>query len=119
MSCFSYINSYVLSLLDSNNKVTKKFWKYIKGMRKDTTSINVLHSNGEDYTDSETKANILNSQFASVFTKDNQAPFPCMPDKSVPDIPQISVIQLTVSITYWPTLMHIRQLDQITYLLDF
>ena len=53
-------------------------------MRKDTTSINVLHSNGEDYTDSETKANILNSQFASVFTKDNQAPFPCMPDKSVP-----------------------------------
>ena len=42
-------NSYVLSLLDSNNKVSKKFWKYIKGMRKDTTSINVLHSNGEDY----------------------------------------------------------------------
>ena len=89
--CRASHNSYVLSLLDSNNKVTKKFWKYIKGMRKDTTSINVLHSNGEDYTDSETKANILNSQFASVFTKDNQAPFPCMPDKSVPDIPQISV----------------------------
>ena len=59
-------------------------------MRKDTTSINVLHFNGEDYTDSETKANILNNQFASVFTEDNQAPLPSMPDKSVPNIPQIS-----------------------------
>ena len=67
--CRASHNSYVLSLLDSNNKVTKKFWKYIKSMCKDTTSINVLHSNGEDYTGSETKANILNSQFAFVFTK--------------------------------------------------
>ena len=72
----------MLSLLDSNNQVTKKFCKYIKSIRKDTTPINVLHSNGKDYTDSETKANILNSQFASVFTKDNQATFLFMPDNT-------------------------------------
>ena len=46
--CRASHNSYVLSLLDSNNKVTKKFWKYIKSMRKDATTINVLHSNGEE-----------------------------------------------------------------------
>ena len=40
-------------------------------MCKDTTSINVLHFNVEDHTDIDTKANILNSIFASVFTKDN------------------------------------------------
>ena len=60
-------------------------------MLKDTTSINILHFNGEDYTNSATKANILNNQFASVFTKDNRVPFPCKPSKSDPDIPQISV----------------------------
>ena len=40
--CRAFHNSYVLSLLDFNNKVTKKFWNVIKGMRKDTTSINVM-----------------------------------------------------------------------------
>jgi len=60
-------------------------------MRKNTTSINVLHFNGEDCTNGETKANILNNRFASVLSKDNQAPLPHMPDKSVPNIPKISV----------------------------
>ena len=50
-------------MLDSHNKCTKKFWKYIKGMRKEQISINTLYFNGEPYTDSESKANILNNQF--------------------------------------------------------
>jgi len=54
-------------------------------MRKDTTSINVLHF---DYTGSETKANILINQFV---TKDNQVPLPHMPDKSALNIPKILV----------------------------
>ena len=110
----------MLSLLDSNNKVTKKFWKYIKSMLKDTTSINILHFNGEDYTNSETKANILNNQFTSVFTKTTE----CLFLVSLVNLFQIYLrfqLRLMVSITYWPTLMHIRQLamDQMTYLLDF
>ena len=51
----------MLLLLDFNNEVAKKFWKHFKSMCKDTTSINVLHFNVEDRTDSETKASILNS----------------------------------------------------------
>ena len=51
-------------------------------MRKEQISINALLFNGETYTDSAAKANILNNQFVSVFTKD---------DNPIPDIEQLSI----------------------------
>ena len=79
-------NNYVSSLLDPHYKCTKKFWRHIKSMRKEQISINALLFNGETYTDSAAKANILNNQFVSVFTKDDHSTLPIMRGNPIPDI---------------------------------
>ena len=89
--CRTSHNNYVLSLLDSHNKCTKKFWKYIKGLHKEQISINTLHLNGEIHTDSEIKANILNNQFVSVFTEEDRLPLPNLSGEPIPNIAQLSV----------------------------
>ena len=67
-SCRKAYNIYVSSLLDTNDKCTKRFWSFIKRKRKDQIGINTLHFEGQSYTQSTAKANILNKQFASVYT---------------------------------------------------
>lgn len=89
--CRSSHNNYVLSLLDLHNKCTKKFWKYIKSMRKDQVSINTLQVDGKSYSDSSSKDDILNNYFSSVFTKDDQSPLPNIDSEPVPNISQITV----------------------------
>ena len=85
------IRSHLSSLLDKHNKCTKKFWRYIKSIRKEQTSITTLHYNGETYTDSQHKVNALNNQFVSVFTSEDQSPLPCITNKSIPDISQLLI----------------------------
>ena len=89
--CRSSHNNYVLSLLDSHNKCTKKFWKYINSMRKDQVSINTLQVDGKPYSDSSSKADILNNCFSSVFNKDDRSPLPNINSEPVPNILQITV----------------------------
>ena len=60
-------------------------------MRKEQISINALLFNGETYTDSAAKANILNNQFVSVFTKDDHSTLPIMGGNPIPDIEQLSI----------------------------
>ena len=60
-------------------------------MRKEQTSINTLHYNDEIYTDSEAKANILNNQFVSVFTNEDQSPLPHFSNKPAPDISDLTI----------------------------
>ena len=84
-------NNYVSPLLDPHNKFTKKFWRYIKSMRKEQISINALLSNGETYTDSAVKANILYNQFVSIFTKDDHSPLPIMGGNSISNIEQLLI----------------------------
>ena len=54
---------YVNGIESGNNK---PFWKYVKSQKKH--GISDLKSNGNVITDSLSKAEILNSQFKSVFT---------------------------------------------------
>ena len=60
-------------------------------MRKEQISINALLFNGETYTDIAAKANILNNQFVSVFTKDDHSILPIMRGNPIPDIEQLSI----------------------------
>jgi hypothetical protein len=53
----------------SENK-SKKFWTYIKHCRTNNTNINQLKHEGILHSNSKDKANILNQQFKSVFTKE-------------------------------------------------
>ena len=47
------------------------FWKHIKSLRKDHVGVSTLSSGGKQVTDSFEKAELLNSQFHSVFTDES------------------------------------------------
>ena len=52
-------------------KPNKRFWTLIKQQKSDSKEITSLKSNGTTYTKASDKANVLNGQFQSVFTKLN------------------------------------------------
>ena len=56
------------SLEHGNNK---PFWKYIKSRRSDNIGVAAIKNNGILYHDSKSKAELLNHQFKSVFTMDD------------------------------------------------
>ena len=65
----SYLDDKVGKGLEAGN--TKPFWNYMKSLRKDAPGIYALKDQGVQHKDPEAKANILNSFFGSVFTKDH------------------------------------------------
>jgi len=71
--CHDSYNSYLSSLLDDSTKCAKKFWTFVKGKKKDQIGITALEHQGKVYTDSLSKASLLNNQFASVFTREDLA----------------------------------------------
>ena len=48
----------------------KKFWQFIKSMRKDYMGVPALKDKGMTVIDARAKADLLNKQFESVFTKE-------------------------------------------------
>ena len=67
---------------DENPGKQKRFWSYIKSLRKDTSGVSPLKENGKMHADPKDKADILNRQCASVFTKEDASksiPKPSMP----------------------------------------
>ena len=83
-------STYQCSLFENDSKSTsKKFWKYIKSLRKDHVGVSTLSSNGKSITDSFDKAELLNKQFHSVFTSEDLSNIPNMdspPYSTMPDI---------------------------------
>ena len=74
---WSYVNNVLESALEEGN--SKPFWKYIKSKRTDYIGIVGIKKNGIHvlHQDSKSKAELLNDQFKSVFTKENaQEPLP-------------------------------------------
>ena len=77
------------SMEKGNNKC---FWKYIKAKRKDNIGIAGIKERGILHQDNKVKANLLNKQFKSVFTKENpDEPMPTMPQKNYPSITDINI----------------------------
>ena len=66
----------------------KKFWGFIKGKRCDNNGVAPLTTNGVTHVDDRTKANVLNRQFASVFSSDLN-PAPDLGDSGVPTMGDI------------------------------
>ena len=69
----------------------KRFWNYIKSLRKDNCGVSPLKDKGKLYSEPIDKATIFNKQYQSVFTKENNStiptpegnPSPSMPDKVI------------------------------------
>ena len=70
--------------------VSKRFWKYIKSLRKDCVGIPPLTTDGVTTSKSEDKADILNRQFYSVFIDKDLSSVPS-PTSSFPIMPNISL----------------------------
>ncbi len=69
----------------------KRFWSYVKSLRRDSCGVAPLKKDGVTHIDNQAKAEILNSQFASVFTKEDTGDLPQMGESPYPDIPDIQI----------------------------
>ena len=76
-----------------NKRSNKKFWSYIKSKRSKHCGISSLEKNQQVVTDNLAKANILNDQFTSVFTVDNDGNDQ-IPALKVPPCPAIQPIHI-------------------------
>ena len=91
-SYWNYINSIIESDENSDRPSTqKRFWHYVKSLKKDASGVSPLKVNGHLYSDNKDKANILNQQYQSVFTKENPTEIPSPSGKRFPSMPEISV----------------------------
>ena len=62
----------------------KKFWSFIKSLKKDTFGITSLRENGILKTDAKEKADICNRQFQSAFTREGNSDMPSKGDVHSP-----------------------------------
>ena len=65
---WSYINGILQTSLNEGN--SKPFWRYMYSQGNDGSGVAPLKDNGTLHSDGRDKANILNNQFASVFSDD-------------------------------------------------
>jgi len=63
----------------------------VRAKRCDNNGIAPLKTNGCLYSDSQSKADILNHQFSSVFTRENTTDIPVLPGASYPSMSDIVV----------------------------
>ena len=71
MAYWNYIND-LISTHNEDGKYQgqKRFWSYIKSLKQDYSGDSSLKHNGKLVTDSIGNAEVLNTQFQSVFTQD-------------------------------------------------
>ena len=74
-----------------HTRCSKKFWSFIKSRKKDQIGITALEHQGKVYTDSLSKANLLNNHFASVFTHEDLFQIPKVNGNHLPDIPALDI----------------------------
>ncbi|XP_052794650.1 uncharacterized protein LOC128227817 [Mya arenaria] len=77
--------------LDQPPKKQKKFWAYIKALRKDSCGIAPLKDKGKLHNEQIDKANILNQQYQSVFTQENNSNTPTPDGDPYPSMNDIEV----------------------------
>ncbi|MEW8544204.1 MAG: reverse transcriptase family protein, partial [Candidatus Thiodiazotropha sp.] len=72
----------------------KRFWSFVKSLKKDNSGVAPLKEQGKMHADPVDKSNILNRQYESVFTKENDtADIPTLQGQPYPDMPDIVVNQ--------------------------
>ncbi|MCG8116962.1 MAG: reverse transcriptase domain-containing protein, partial [Candidatus Thiodiazotropha endolucinida] len=69
----------------------KKFWSFVKSLKKEAFGITSLRENGILKTDSRDKANICNKQFQSAFTRETDGELPTKGTSPFPSMGDITV----------------------------
>lgn len=84
--------SYISNIIAPGDKPdTKKFFSFLKSIRKETAGVPPLKHQGTIATDTTSKANSLNKQFESVFTTDNDKTMPKLGDKILNKMKDINI----------------------------
>ena len=78
-------------MLSDDTGGKKKFWTYIKSRKTDRCGVAPLKKDGITYSDSVTKADLLNKQFVSVFSQEAPGDLPDLGPSDTPDVPGIKV----------------------------
>ena len=84
-----YVNGILQNGQESGNN--KPFWIHVKSPKQETFGISALKSNDSVITDSLSKAEILNSQFKSVFTPQPGNRFLQLPGTQFPKIKSLHI----------------------------
>ena len=71
--------------------IQKNFWSHVKATKKDRVGTAPLKDNGVLISDAQGKANILNRQYQSVFSKEDTTKIPNPIEEPSPDMPEIKV----------------------------
>ncbi|XP_019628840.1 PREDICTED: uncharacterized protein LOC109473420 [Branchiostoma belcheri] len=88
---WEYVEEIITPESDENSDTCrKKFWKFIKHQRTDHSGIAPLKDKGRLITDSQQKAELLNAQFHSVFTRETPA-IPTRRGRKTKPMPKISI----------------------------
>ena len=82
--------NYCSNLFNDTSKSKKKFWSYIKSIRKDNTGIAPLKDGETTYTTAKQKACALNNQFQSVFTTEDLSNIPQLDNSIHPPLQNLS-----------------------------
>ncbi len=86
---WNYVNTMLTSCLEDGN--SKPFWKYIKAKKQDSIGVAPLKSDGKLHSSSEKKAEIMNAQFQSVFTREDTSALPELPESNHPNIGDLDI----------------------------
>ena len=85
----NYVKNMLEESLQNNN--TKPFWKFIKSRQKDNIGVSPIKSKGKLYSDSKSKAELLNNQFESVFTNETIDDIPTLQGEKQPSAKPIQI----------------------------
>ena len=72
----------------------KNLFSYIKSQKSESSNIATLRQNGQSYSDTKTKANIINEQFQKAFTPATDDPIPNKGQSQYPQMPKLSSLKM-------------------------
>ena len=84
------------NLITTMKENTKQFWSYMKRLGNGEKGVADLFVNNTIISDSQGKAEALNHQFASVFTKESKERVPSMGPSTIGDIPKLIISEAGV-----------------------
>ena len=91
--CRSTYHTFISDMLNDEDGKPKRFWSYIKSTRCDNSGVAPLLKDGILQCEASTKANLLNDQFASVFTHENTSNLPDLGNILHPRVPDFTFDQ--------------------------
>ena len=85
-------DDYINGILNAENLRTapKKFWSFIAHKRKDQSGIPPLQTDGKTISNNREKADLLNTHYGSIFTKDDPTIDPVL-SNPLPDMPRFEI----------------------------